>query len=117
MYADSDLLSRALMNVISNGVDYSPENSELEVSVADTEQFFEVKVRDQGQGFSSEGLKYAATEFYMDDSSRTGGNHFGIGLYEASEVARVHKGKLTLENAEDGGAIVIIEIRKMRPAT
>ena len=110
IYGDLDLLSRAYLNIISNAVEYSPENSELSIYICEDEQYIEVKVRDHGPGFSNEGLKYAATQFYMDDSSRTGGNHFGIGLYEALEVAKLHHGSLILSNAEDGGAVVSMRI-------
>ena len=44
-----------------------------------------------------------------DDSSRTGGSHYGIGLFFAKKVAEEHGGKIVLANSnETSGAKVEI---------
>ena len=37
----------------------------------------------------------------MDDSSRTGGSHYGIGLFFAKKVAEEHGGKIVLANSNE----------------
>ena len=51
----------------------------------------------------------AQSNFFMDDSSRTGGSHYGIGLFFAKKVAEEHGGKIVLANSnETSGAKVEI---------
>lgn len=105
-----DLLFRAIMNIIDNAVSYSKKNGILKVSVDENHDQMMISVIDEGPGFSQEGLKKATTQFYMEDKSRSGQEHFGIGLYEASETAKQHGGALQIRNNEDRGACVTISI-------
>ena len=57
---------------------------------------------------SPETLKHATAQFFMEDKSRTGRNHHGIGLYEANHIAKLHNGDLMLENNSESGASVTI---------
>ena len=44
------------MNVISNGLDYSPQGGTLYVDVQSNNGFVEISVTDEGTGFSKEAL-------------------------------------------------------------
>lgn len=51
----------------------------------------------------------------MDDTSRSGEAHYGIGLFFAKTAAENHEGELVLENSEEtGGAKVEISFRSFR---
>lgn len=104
IYINKDLLLRAIMNVVDNGVSYSPNDGTLTISVSDERDKLLISVTDQGPGFSKEAEKYATSQFYMDDKSRSGQKHYGIGLYEANETAKLHNGSLTV----GGNTVTII---------
>ena len=108
---DKVLIERAIMNVISNAVDYSPQGGKLYVDVKSENGFVEITVTDEGMGFSKEALQHARERFYMDDQSRNSKFHFGMGLYITSSIMKQHNGQLILENSKDtGGAKVILKI-------
>lgn len=92
---------RAITNIISNAVDYSPERSELEFVVSENEGMLKFTVRDSGKGFTDSGLKNATSQFYMEASERKVGKHYGMGLYIAESVAKKHRGYVIVKNRED----------------
>ncbi|EPY6470356.1 ATP-binding protein [Clostridium sporogenes] len=107
---NKEAMHRAIINIISNAVDYSPCNSNLYFYVEGKSGSVEFSVIDSGKGFSSEDLKAAKKQFYMGDSSRTSKTHWGMGLYIADSIVKQHNGILTIENSHQGGAKVIIKI-------
>ena len=108
---DKILIERAIMNVISNGLDYSPQGGMLYVDIKSKDSFVEISVTDEGAGFSKEALHHAQERFFMDDQSRNSKLHFGMGLYITNSIMEQHNGQLVLENSKDtGGAKVILKI-------
>ncbi|MMZ65886.1 Phosphate regulon sensor protein PhoR [compost metagenome] len=68
-------------------------------------------ILDEGPGFSPEGLKQAAEQFYMGDSFRRINGHYGMGLYITKSIVNLHGGKLIITNStQTGGGQVSIEI-------
>jgi signal transduction histidine kinase len=111
LYADPVLLERAIMNVASNAVDQAPENSEIRLTVESVEECIRFSIVDEGPGFSHEGLKQAAEQFYMGDSSRRLSGHYGMGLYITKSIVNLHGGQLIIANStQTGGGQVSIEI-------
>lgn len=109
--ADHDFLIRALMNVLSNAVEHTPQGGEITLDVSQREKMFSFVITDTGKGFSAEALKHGMEQFFMEDESRNSKSHYGIGLYVAASVAQKHGGRLVLENSQEtGGAKVTLEI-------
>lgn len=98
---NKELLMRAIVNIISNAVDYSPTKSEIEFVVNEKEGMFIFTIRDSGRGFTEGGLKNATSQFYMEANERKVGEHYGMGLYIAESVAKKHGGFVILKNRED----------------
>ena len=107
---NKEAMHRAIINIISNAVDYSHCNSNLYFYVEGKSGSVEFSVIDSGKGFSNEDLKAAKKQFYMGDSGRTSKTHWGMGLYIADSIVKQHNGILTIENSHQGGAKVIIKI-------
>lgn len=108
---DQDLMYRAVMNVISNAVDYSPKNSKIYFKVETLQDKICFTITDSGKGFSNKDIKCAANQFYMGDNSRSSRTHYGMGLYITSSIVNQHKGELLIGNSSvTGGAQVEIKI-------
>jgi signal transduction histidine kinase len=103
---DRDRIERAVMNLISNAIDYSPEDEAVELSAACADGTLTITVRDHGEGFPAEMLKSGVGLFKMGESSRSSKKHYGIGLYMAENTAKLHNGSLAISNCADGGAEV-----------
>ena len=109
--ADKLLLERAIMNVVNNALDYSPQDSSISISMIGNKGSLEISVTDAGPGFSQEDLLHAEEQFYMADHSRSSDLHFGMGLFITKSIIRQHGGQLILSNSEKtGGARVTISI-------
>ena len=106
---DSSLMQRAIMNIVSNAVDYSPDGGLIQFFVSAENHRFRFTVEDSGKGFSAEDLKNAAMQFYQGDSSRSSKSHYGMGLFIADSIVRQHGGSLSIANSAKGGGMVTIE--------
>ena len=109
--ADKLLLERAIMNVVNNALDYSPQDSYISISITGNKGCLQISVTDAGPGFSQEDLLHAEEQFYMADHSRSSNLHFGMGLFITKSIVRQHGGQLILNNSKKtGGAQVTISI-------
>ena len=108
---DKLLLERAIMNVVNNALDYSPQDSSILISMTGNKGSLQISVTDAGPGFSQEDLLHAEEQFYMADRSRSSNLHFGMGLFITKSIVQQHDGQLILSNSEKtGGAKVTISI-------
>lgn len=109
--ADKLLLERAIMNVVNNALDYSPQDSSISISMMGDNGSLKISVTDAGPGFSQEDMLHAEEQFYMADRSRSSNLHFGMGLFITKSIVQQHDGQLILSNSEKtGGAQVTILI-------
>ena len=109
--ADKLLLERAIMNIVNNALDYSPQDSPILISMTGDKGSLTISVTDAGPGFSQEDLLHAEEQFYMADHSRSSNLHFGMGLFITKSIVQQHGGQLILSNSEKtGGAQVTISI-------
>ena len=113
--ADAALLQRAVMNVVSNAVEYSPEAGTVFLRASPDGRDLVFTVTDRGPGFSPADLKNAAGRFYRGDAGRRLGLHYGMGLFIAESVAKKHGGSLKVSNSPAGGGMVELRIPGSAP--
>ena len=101
---------RAIMNIIENAFDFSPDGSTITIYGAPDNCDLTIQVVEQGNGFSKKMLRYGKEQFYMENESRTKTGHHGLGLYIANTVITKYNGELTLSNDENGGGVVTVKI-------
>jgi two-component system sensor histidine kinase CreC len=109
---DAFLLQQALDNLIDNAIDFSPEGGTITISFAETSDHCQVTVRDQGPGAPEFAFPHLFERFYSLPRPATGQKSTGLGLAFVREVAKIHRGSVTFENAADGGAIVRISVSR-----
>lgn len=110
-YGDEELLYRAIMNVVSNAIEYSPEFGKLIFKIYGCKNELEFLIEDNGHGFSKEELQFAAEQFYRGDKSRSSKNHYGMGLFITSSFIKLSGGIMKLSNSEQiGGAKVVLKV-------
>ena len=99
LYADPDKLSRVFNNLIKNAVNYSKENTDIDISIMTKENQATVKITNKGKQIPKEKLDKIFEKFYRLDSSRTsktGGS--GLGLAIAKEIVELHGGRIYAES-------------------
>jgi len=111
LFIDTVYLQRAILNLVSNAIDYTKEMGNIDVSlIAEKEEILFI-VRDYGIGFSFEDIKHATKQFYQGDKSRNKKFHYGMGLFIAESIAKHHGGSVTVQNALTGGGEVTLSIK------
>lgn len=108
---DYQLLHQAVFNILSNAVDFTPINGNIWLTITSNHTNFSIQIEDSGVGFTPEVLVHATDELYMGDSSRSGINHFGMGLAIAKNNSKHLNGHLVLGRSKIlNGASVKITI-------
>lgn len=101
--ANSELLKRALSNLIINSIDYGLEGKHIIISIKMIESFCHIKVLTQGILIEKNHLNHLFERFYQIDSSR----HFkaktgGLGLSIVKSIMMLHNGDVYAYNTEQG---------------
>jgi len=99
----SELIARALDNLISNAIRYA--NAEITLSCKQHTSCIKICVTDDGPGIEPEALPHVFERFYKG----AGGNH-GIGLSIVKSIVEQHNGHITAENPSNGGAVFTITL-------
>jgi two-component system sensor histidine kinase MprB len=105
VHADAQRVGRAISNMLDNACKWSPDGGQIVVEVADGR----VSVRDHGPGFPESDLDKVFDRFWRADDAR-GKPGSGLGLAIVQRVAEEHDGTARASNAEDGGAVVTLEL-------
>jgi signal transduction histidine kinase len=100
---DSELLRRAIENVLRNAIRHSPAGSPIEVNLRQNGSSAILLVRDHGPGVPPEVLSDIFRPFFRVDDHRaraTGG--VGLGLAIAQRAVQLHHGRISARNASPG---------------
>ncbi len=98
-------LDQALLNLLNNAADVSPQGIELEGRWDEAK--LSLEIRDRGPGISAE-LAARAGEAFFTSKSPDGG--LGIGLFLANATIERFGGTVNLFNREGGGAYVRVTL-------
>lgn len=107
---DNDHLIRLFMNLLENAFKYTPADGQIQVSAGREASEVAVKIHNSGDGIPSEHIPHLFERFYRVDearSSQAGGS--GLGLAIASEIVRLHGGRM--DAASEPGQGVTFTIR------
>jgi two-component system sensor histidine kinase KdpD len=106
---DFVLIERVLVNVIDNGLKYSPPESPIEIRVHMAGAFVEITVADRGVGIPPEDLTRIFDKFYR--VQRPGNvNGTGLGLAIGKGIVEAHGGFISAENRPGGGTVITIAL-------
>ena len=102
VYADEQALVRAVRNLLSNAVRFSPDGAEITVAVGSRAGWAWLAVRDEGPGIAEEERPRVFDRFYTDNghepdngsaAADLGGGH-GLGLAITRQIVEAHDGRL-----------------------
>lgn len=113
VWADVKVLDVVLRNLLENARKYTPAGSlvEIEVNTLPAVSRVNVRVRDHGPGIPPEQLPRVFERFSRGtQSSYDWSRGYGLGLYIARELLKVHNGDIWAENCPDGGACFILSL-------
>jgi two-component system phosphate regulon sensor histidine kinase PhoR len=108
---DSLLFEQAIVNLIDNAIKYSPENKEIKLITAITDNEIKIMIEDQGFGIPEEHLPRIFERFYRVDKARSrkaGGT--GLGLSIVKHIINAHKGTITVSSEINKGSVFTITL-------
>ena len=107
---DFPWMKEALMNVMKNCMEHTPEKGEIEITAEDNPLYVEIRIGDNGPGICEQDLPHLFERFYRGRTSAE--NSIGIGLALANSIICEQGGVITAENRKTGGAEFIIRFYK-----
>lgn len=99
LWADRDMLRRAVLNLVLNAVDVLSDGGQIELAATIDHDVIELSVADSGPGISDEVQRRVFEPFFTTKSTGT-----GLGLAIVFRVAEAHGGMCRVANRPQGGA-------------
>jgi len=101
--ADEDRIGQVLLNLLGNGLQYTPAGGWVRVSAVRAGEFVNVAIEDSGVGIAPENIPHVFTRFYRVDKSRSRvGGGSGIGLTIAKRIVEASGGRIYARSAGEG---------------
>lgn len=105
---DEKLIKQVLYNVVYNSCKYSKEGAEIFLKAYYKDNTLTIQEMDRGTGFLPDALNRAFDKFYKSGNIEEEG--LGIGLFIAKSLIEMHNGTIGVENRQNGGARLTINI-------
>lgn len=106
---DVELLQRALVNLISNAIKYSPEGGHIEMNVLDEHPQVVITLKDEGIGIPTDDQEDLFKSFYRASNvGNTDGS--GLGLAIVKDIIDLHQGTIRVESVVGSGTTFHIEL-------
>ena len=106
---DEKTIELALSNLVNNAIKYSPENTEIDISVKQDEKYTTFKIKDQGIGIPKADQKNIFNRYFRAENALlTQGT--GIGLNIIKSHLKNLGGTVTFESEENIGSTFIMKI-------
>ena len=100
---DRDLLIQVLQNLFSNAIKYNLANGWIQIHAGQTETTLHVTIANASIDIPLSDRSRIFDRFHRGDPARTRKvEGIGLGLSLAREIARAHRGDLTLDSTSDG---------------
>ena len=119
VWADKQRIHQVVMNLISNAIKYSKEESEepswVEIKVEEGHQRVKVSVADNGRGIPQEHLNRIFERFYRVEKSRSkGSGGTGLGLAIVKHILEAHKSRVDVKSEVGQGSTFSFKLKKKK---
>jgi signal transduction histidine kinase len=113
---DGRLMQRALMNLLTNAIKYSPRGGAIELEIYCENMLITLRVRDHGIGIPMSALARIFETFYRAENAH-GFSGTGLGLSIVKQVVDLHDGTIAVESEIGVGTTFIIQMPHVRVAS
>jgi heavy metal sensor kinase len=104
-------LRQLLLNLVDNGIKYTPEGGEMLISLASNDSQVELRVLDNGIGISPEDQPHIFDRFFRVDKARSreaGGS--GLGLSISRWIIEAHGGEISVQSEPGKGSTFTVTL-------
>lgn len=110
--ADEDRLRQIIVNLLSNGINYTPEGGRVSIVIESMdEDHVRIQISDSGIGIPKKDLPRIFERFYRVDKARSrssGGT--GLGLSIVKHLVELHKGTISVTSTAGVGTTFTLEL-------
>lgn len=110
--ADEILISRILLNLLTNAVKFSPDGGEIRLELHANDESIRLHVVDEGLGITAGDLPHIFAPFYRSERSQ-GGIGTGLGLSIVRDCVQLHGGTIRVESEPNEGTRFVVEIPRI----
>ena len=107
---DPFILRAAIMSLLENAVDFSPDGGTVNVSIRSEGEFHRIVIEDTGQGIPEYAGQKVFERFFSLRHMSSGRKGTGLGLTLVREAAELHHGSVALETVEPHGTRAVLSI-------
>ncbi len=103
IYFDKERIQQCLINIIANGIKFTPDGGTVTVELSREKDMAVIEVMDTGIGIPPEKLPLIFDRFYRVDEARarnTGGS--GLGLSISQQIINLHGGMIDVTSSPQG---------------
>jgi signal transduction histidine kinase len=113
---DSAQIQRALANLISNAIKFTPDDGSIEIVVEPLGDKVEISVADTGVGIPDyEQSKIFDRFFRSPRANEEAVAGTGLGLYIVDQIVRAHSGSVSFKSVEGKGTTFMVTLPLRRP--
>lgn len=98
LYANSEQFEFILLNLVSNAIKFSPEQSTIKIHVKQIESDIFISVSDKGTGIEVNEFSKIFEPFYQVESTGNQYKGSGIGLLLVKEFVEINQGKIEVQS-------------------
>jgi signal transduction histidine kinase len=107
VYLDKGLLRNILINLISNALKYSGENTMVDIYIRHTPEQITISIEDNGIGISEEDLKHLTDRFFRGTNA-INIQGTGLGLHIVKKYLEVMDGNISFSSELKKGTKVLL---------
>ncbi len=108
---NAELMERALTNLLSNSIKYSPDKSGIKIELKQEDENIHIRIIDQGYGIEANEIPHIFKRFHRQKSSELSGNKgAGLGLNFVKVVIDKHQGEIAVISEKDKGTTFSITL-------
>jgi two-component system phosphate regulon sensor histidine kinase PhoR len=105
---DAERLERAIVNLIRNAIEFTPEGGSVSVKAAAEDGSLDIRVADTGVGIPAADRPRVFERFFKASRARGGGT--GLGLAIVKHTVEAHGGSVAVESEEGRGSTFTITL-------
>lgn len=108
---DLGAMKRALMNIVSNAIKYSPEKTTISIAYRYSAKEHIISIQDQGIGIPADEQEKVLKGYYRASNADTVQAHgTGLGLWVSKKIIEENYGRLWLNSKIDHGTTIFIAL-------
>ena len=108
--ADYKWQKEALINILKNSIEHSPQGSKILITVENNSVFLKMKIQDFGYGIDKKDLKHIFERFYKAKNSSE--DSIGIGLSLSKAIIEKNDGYIKVDSELEKGSTFEIKYMK-----